>query len=243
MFSTADADPDAEPVNHARGWLTTGTAAGVTMPAQWPPAGAEPVPVDGLYGRMELAGLDYGPLFKGIRAAWRLGPDLYTEVALPDDTDDAGFVLHPALFDAALQGALVDKEPDAAMEMPFTWTGVRPGRRSAVGPGPDRQLAGDRAAGRHGRRDRGAGAEHRRAGLPLGRPGPAGAGPRRWSRLLYAVDWVPVPTGPAERLRLARAGSDLALAGRPRTRCWSGSAPTSRPACRRRGRTRPPTRC
>ncbi|CAA9255940.1 MAG: Modular polyketide synthase, partial [uncultured Corynebacteriales bacterium] len=125
VYSTPDAGPDddePEPVCHARGWLVREPAPAAAAPMQWPPAGAEPIAVDGLYARMELAGLDYGPLFKGIRAAWRAGGELYTEVALPADTDDAGFVLHPALFDAALQGALVDKDPNASVEMPFTWT-------------------------------------------------------------------------------------------------------------------------
>ncbi|WP_417281761.1 type I polyketide synthase [Actinokineospora guangxiensis] len=132
VYSIPDAGPDgerAEPRCHARGWLVAESAPVAPAPAQWPPAGAEPVDVAALYDRMGLAGLDYGPLFRGIRAAWRLGTEVYTEVALPDDADDAGFVLHPGLFDAALQGALVDKDPAASVEMPFTWSGVSPGRR------------------------------------------------------------------------------------------------------------------
>ncbi|MFG1796151.1 type I polyketide synthase [Nocardia sp. NPDC049149] len=122
-------DEQPEPVCHARGWLTADTLQHSMTPVQWPPADAVPVAVEDLYARMSDAGLDYGPLFKGIRAAWRSGTEIYTEVALPDDADGAGYVLHPGLFDAALQGGLVDKDPGASVEMPFSWSMIRPGQR------------------------------------------------------------------------------------------------------------------
>ncbi|WSS89414.1 SDR family NAD(P)-dependent oxidoreductase [Streptomyces sp. NBC_01176] len=70
----------------------------------WPPPGAEPLDVDGVYERLAAAGLDYGTVFQGLRAAWRHGEDVYAEVALPEGTaQEAGrFDLHPALLDAAL---------------------------------------------------------------------------------------------------------------------------------------------
>ncbi len=70
----------------------------------WPPPGAEPLDVDGVYERLAAAGLDYGPVFQGLRAAWSHGEDVYAEVALPEGTaQEAGrFDLHPALLDAAL---------------------------------------------------------------------------------------------------------------------------------------------
>ncbi|MEV5786823.1 type I polyketide synthase [Streptomyces sp. NPDC052287] len=70
----------------------------------WPPPGAEPLDVDGVYERLAAAGLDYGPVFQGLRAAWTHGEDVYAEVALPEGTtQEAGrFDLHPALLDAAL---------------------------------------------------------------------------------------------------------------------------------------------
>ncbi|HZB47928.1 MAG TPA: type I polyketide synthase, partial [Mycobacteriales bacterium] len=208
VYSAPDGGPDeqAEPVCHARGWLTAGTATAVPMPAPWPPAGAEPIAVDGLYARMERAGLDYGPLFKGIRGAWRLGSELYTEVALPDDADDEGFVLHPALFDAALQGALVDKDPDAAVEMPFTWSGVRPGRRvrsARVRIVPDAG-AGLRVdmVDETGAPVLGVGGLVYRSVDPAQLERARGGGPDS----LYAVEWVPVPTGPADPARVVRVG-------------------------------------
>ncbi len=236
VYSTADAGPDdeqPEPTCHARGWLTTGTTgttgttAAAPMPAQWPPAGAEPIPVDGLYARMELAGLDYGPLFKGIRAAWRVGAELYTEVALPDDTDDSGFVLHPALFDAALQGALVDKDPTAAVEMPFTWSGVRPGRR--VTSARVRLVTSAETGLRVDMVDEtgapvlGVGGLVYRSVDPAQLERARGGGPDS----LYGVEWVPVPVGQAaEKARLVRIGWDGdGLADLERAVAADGTAP------------------
>ncbi|WP_033439350.1 type I polyketide synthase [Saccharothrix sp. NRRL B-16314] len=218
VYSTPNAGPDdeqPEAICHARGVLVDSAAAesrvAAPMPAQWPPAGAEPLAVDGLYARMELAGLDYGALFKGIRAAWRVGADLYTEVALPDDADDEGFVLHPALFDAALQGALIGKDPNAPFEMPFTWSGVRPGRRvksarvrivSSADTGLHVDLADETGA-----------PVMSIGGLVYRTVDPAqlervrGGGPDS----LYGVEWVPVQLGQAEPVRLAEFGWDGAL--------------------------------
>ena len=39
----------------------------------WPPAGAEPLELDDLYERLAELGLDYGPAFQGLSAAWQRG--------------------------------------------------------------------------------------------------------------------------------------------------------------------------
>ena len=96
------------------------------------PAGAEPVPVGTLYERLAGIGLDYGPLFQGVRAAWRSGDTVYTEVALPEDAGPGGFGVHPALFDAALHAALLDKAAGQPVDLPFSWSGVRHGRPGVV---------------------------------------------------------------------------------------------------------------
>ncbi|MET7677279.1 SDR family NAD(P)-dependent oxidoreductase [Streptomyces seoulensis] len=88
----------------------------------WPPADAEPQPVEDLYDRLADRGYGYGPAFQGLRAAWRSGEDLYAEVHLPVDLDE-GFALHPALFDAALHALLLE-EP-AALRLPFSFGGVQ----------------------------------------------------------------------------------------------------------------------
>ncbi|NXY98974.1 SDR family NAD(P)-dependent oxidoreductase, partial [Streptomyces sp. BR123] len=97
--------------------------------AAWPPAGAEPVDVRGLYAELAEEGVSYGPLFQGLKAAWRRGSDLFTEVALPEDgrRDAARFGLHPALLDAGLH-AIGHGDPaeqaDAGALLPFFWAGV-----------------------------------------------------------------------------------------------------------------------
>ncbi|MFE2562170.1 beta-ketoacyl synthase N-terminal-like domain-containing protein, partial [Streptomyces sp. NPDC059352] len=124
---TSGEDGDRPVTRHARGWLTADAEPAPAFPAAWPPAGARPVAVDTLYARLAEAGYDYGPLFQGVRAAWKAGSDICTEIALPEDARTEGFVLHPALLDAALHGGLLDKEPGATADLPFSWSGVRAG--------------------------------------------------------------------------------------------------------------------
>ncbi|MYT15955.1 MULTISPECIES: SDR family NAD(P)-dependent oxidoreductase, partial [unclassified Streptomyces] len=111
---------------HAVGVLAAGSAAPVGDGAEnWPPAGAEPVAVDGFYDELAAAGFGYGPMFQGVQAAWRHGDEVYAEVTLPEDAtaEAAKFALHPALLDAALQTVgLLD---DAASGLPFAWRGIR----------------------------------------------------------------------------------------------------------------------
>ncbi|MEU3964833.1 type I polyketide synthase, partial [Streptomyces buecherae] len=97
-----------EPVPaHARPTATaTGSEPAVAGLTEWPPTGAVALPVEDLYARFDAAGIGYGPTFRGVRAAWRLGDAVYTEVALPDEAlaDAERYTVHPALLDAALHG-------------------------------------------------------------------------------------------------------------------------------------------
>ncbi|MET8572529.1 type I polyketide synthase, partial [Streptomyces sp. NPDC004783] len=137
---TAKAPDDAPWYRHARGFLTTGTDA-PEPPAPsdaWPPPGATPVPTDGLYTRLADADLHYGDAFRGLRAAWRHGQDLFAEVRLPagHETDAARFGLHPALLDSALHAlglAPSAEEGNDGGRLPFSWGDVRLHR-----PGTDR---------------------------------------------------------------------------------------------------------
>ena len=110
---------------HAGGLLgASGDAAAFDL-RQWPPAGAVPLPLEGLYERMAAGGLSYGPAFQGLRAAWQLGETLFAEATLPDDLATEGFALHPALLDAALHAlALGAGEGAPAVPLPFSWSGV-----------------------------------------------------------------------------------------------------------------------
>jgi acyl transferase domain-containing protein len=102
----------------------------VLADTQWPPADAELLQTDDLYERLAEWGLEYGPLFQGLRRAWRHGEELLMEVALPGEQQaQAGtFGAHPALLDAALHGAGIaqlgaDSNSDQ-VRMPFSWGGV-----------------------------------------------------------------------------------------------------------------------
>jgi len=116
---------------HATGTLTVGEAApaGFDFTA-WPPPGAAVVPTEGLYERLAEAGYEYGPTFQGLRAAWRRGDEVFAEVALPEsgtgDGEASGFVLHPALLDAALHVNALQAAQDSAGGnlLPFAWTDV-----------------------------------------------------------------------------------------------------------------------
>ncbi|MEU4804934.1 type I polyketide synthase [Actinosynnema sp. NPDC023587] len=140
---TAADDAEDEVTCHARGRLTTGAAPSEPFPAVWPPEGAEPVAVESLYPRLAEAGYDYGPLFQGLRAAWRSGGHVYAELALPEDAGGTGFAVHPALFDAALHGGLLDKAAGDPTDLPFSWSGVRLGHgggprlRARISPAAD----------------------------------------------------------------------------------------------------------
>ncbi|WP_420822728.1 SDR family NAD(P)-dependent oxidoreductase [Streptomyces atratus] len=93
--------------------------------AEWPPPAAEPVELDGIYERLAEAGYEYGPAFRGLRAAWRLGADMYLDVRLPAGTDTSGYGLHPALLDAALHATVWQAAADGRVRLPFSWSGVR----------------------------------------------------------------------------------------------------------------------
>ncbi|GAA2368200.1 SDR family NAD(P)-dependent oxidoreductase [Streptomyces cuspidosporus] len=121
---------------HATATLTgtPGNPGPTAPPAPWPPAGAEPVDVAGLYERLAAEGYRYGPAFTGLRAAWRLGEEMFAEVGLaPGQRGDGGaYAIHPALLDAALHpiGELFTGEDQAGgapgtVRLPFSFGGVR----------------------------------------------------------------------------------------------------------------------
>ncbi len=142
---------------HAEGVLTAAELAatdagvpsqpGAPAEAQWPPPGAEAVDVETLYDRAAAYGLEHGPVFQGLRAAWQLGGEIFAEVALSAEqqAEAQTFGLHPALLDAALHplgasllhgregppgsgGAGAGEREDAPVGdeawLPFSWSGV-----------------------------------------------------------------------------------------------------------------------
>ncbi|WP_190120711.1 polyketide synthase dehydratase domain-containing protein, partial [Streptomyces flavofungini] len=127
--------PDEPWTRHAAGVLATADPAAArptgaaTGLAQWPPTGAVAVDTADLYAGFAAAGLGYGPAFQGVQAAWRLGDEVFAEVALADGQRDesADYGLHPALLDASLHGlalTAVGDDDAAGARLPFSWTGV-----------------------------------------------------------------------------------------------------------------------
>ncbi|MGY5060937.1 SDR family NAD(P)-dependent oxidoreductase, partial [Streptomyces sp. 900105755] len=121
---------------HATGRLSPSTpgpaawADGARSLAVWPPVGASPLEVEGLYDISADAGLVHGPVFRGLREVWRRGDDLFALATLPTtvtDTAGDGFSLHPVLIDAALHavvaGGVITVGADEVWT-PSSWSGV-----------------------------------------------------------------------------------------------------------------------
>ncbi|WP_455569434.1 type I polyketide synthase, partial [Streptomyces rochei] len=109
---------------HATGVLAPGERTADFDTTVWPPTDAEPLDLTGLYERMAEGGYRYGPLFQGLRAAWRRGDEVFAEVALPEgaEREAAGYGLHPALLDASLHISALGGL--ARGVVPFSWEGV-----------------------------------------------------------------------------------------------------------------------
>ncbi|MET8809315.1 type I polyketide synthase [Streptomyces sp. NPDC004546] len=113
-----------------------GAAPGApAQPPTWPPAGSEPVDVPDLYDRLTARGMEYGPAFRLLHAAWRRGTDVFAEIPQTDPAPPAtGLLMHPALLDAALHAASIpflDRDGDDTY-LPFAWRGVRLHRPGAT---------------------------------------------------------------------------------------------------------------
>ncbi|HKP59038.1 MAG TPA: SDR family NAD(P)-dependent oxidoreductase, partial [Polyangiales bacterium] len=119
---------------HASGMLQAASSEGTVGAPEfeslrsWPPAGAEPVSLEGFYAGVRELGLEYGPSFQGLVEAYRAGSVVYGRVVLPEPVKRSGeqYGLHPALLDAALHPMLV--LTSGAMEslhLPFAWSDVR----------------------------------------------------------------------------------------------------------------------
>nr|WP_268874151.1 SDR family NAD(P)-dependent oxidoreductase [Streptacidiphilus melanogenes] len=145
LYSRLEDAPEAETwIRHATGLLASGAQPAGFDFGVWPPAGAEPVDTTGLYEGAAAAGLEYGPLFRGLRRAWRRDGEVFVEIQpSPAEPglggqrlggqllDGSAFGLHPALLDAALHGVglggvVAQADGDAGRaRLPFSWSGVR----------------------------------------------------------------------------------------------------------------------
>ncbi|MYQ67521.1 MULTISPECIES: type I polyketide synthase, partial [unclassified Streptomyces] len=177
---------------HATGVLAPAEAPADFDAAVWPPKDASPVDLTDSYERLAEAGLRYGPVFQGLRSAWRRGDDVFAEVSLPDGVDGADFGLHPALFDAALHASFAFGDEDAPSGVPFVWEGVSLHASGASALRVRLTRTGDDTLGV-------------RLADPTGAPvasvesltvraAGSGAAPSDTSRPLYRVDWTTART-------------------------------------------------
>ncbi|RSD14002.1 type I polyketide synthase [Amycolatopsis eburnea] len=128
LHSRPEDDLLGEWTRHAAGFAAPGDVVPTAGLALWPPADAEPVPLDDVYGRAAERGFEYGPVFQGLKAVWRRGDEVFAEVALPREHhgEAARFGVHPALLDAALHAvALGSLNTEGTGRLPFSWAGVR----------------------------------------------------------------------------------------------------------------------
>ena len=216
-------------VRHASGQLSPSRddAAGSGEFTAWPPADAVPVDVTELYAGLAAAGYGYGPAFRGLRAAWRRGDDVFADVTLDGEEQASSFCIHPALLDAALHATALlasGGQPDQ-VRLPFAWTGVSvhaagasqlrvrlsraaDGALSLVAP----DVAGAPVVSVDALVFRPVGTGQLRPAAPRGD--------------LFAEQWVPVAaTGdPGAHVTLARARASGQRAPPPPVRCSSSSS-------------------
>ncbi|MCC3772648.1 SDR family NAD(P)-dependent oxidoreductase, partial [Streptomyces sp. UNOC14_S4] len=183
----------------------------------WPPPGSAPVAIDGAYERLGTTGFDYGPVFQGLRRAWRRGDELFAEVELPDEAraDADRFDLHPALLDAAIHVLGIANESTGGARVAFAWRGVRSTAPAASRLRVRLVLAGDDTVSLYLADDTGAGVASVEAltvrPVTADQLRPAGP-PHRDA--LFRVDWRKADAGTAAPSAWAAPGPDTrALVG------------------------------
>jgi acyl transferase domain-containing protein/acyl carrier protein len=173
---------------------STPTAPSESLDA-WPPEGAERIDTEGIYDVLADHGVEYGPSFQGLVAAWRLGETVYAEASLGDEQRQqaARFRIHPALLDATAHAAIDaagSETGSGEISLPFAWQGVRLQAQGAttlrmriVAEPKGSRLTGFDEAGR-------AVISVESAVTRPVRPGDLGVAPRS----LYRVEWRPLPS-------------------------------------------------
>ncbi|MFE5399641.1 SDR family NAD(P)-dependent oxidoreductase, partial [Streptomyces sp. NPDC056568] len=125
----AAGERDDDWTRHASGLLAAAADDTARLTGAWPPVGAEPLDLAGQYPLFAAAGVRYEGAFRGLRAAWRRGDEVFADVRLPDAhaVDAARYGVHPALLDAVLHPiALLDPLGDGGHGLlPFSWSDVQ----------------------------------------------------------------------------------------------------------------------
>ncbi|MET7426649.1 type I polyketide synthase [Dactylosporangium sp. NPDC005555] len=112
--ATGSISPET-PQQEAYAWATS-----------WPPPGAAPIDITGMYEDLAELGYDYGPDFRNLEAAWRDGDDIYAEVALDAErhAEAERYRIHPALLDACMHALALGGGPGDDVLIPFSWSGI-----------------------------------------------------------------------------------------------------------------------
>nr|WP_067897735.1 type I polyketide synthase [Nocardia vaccinii] len=113
-------------VLHAEGVLgPKGFAPGGSDLSAWPPVVATALDISDIYEKLTARGYGYGPAFRGLRAMWQRGAELFAEVAVPAETAirTTAFGVHPVLLDAALH-AVVAASGGRDIALPSAWEGI-----------------------------------------------------------------------------------------------------------------------
>ncbi len=124
IFSRAQRD-SASWILHAEGELSVATSAPGSDLSIWPPVGAREVDVTDAYAELSARGYEYGPAFRGLKAMWRRGDEVFAEVSMGQDLQANGFGVHPVLLDGALHAVVMSRDDaDGEMALPFSWQKV-----------------------------------------------------------------------------------------------------------------------
>ena len=110
-------------VLHAQGALSTASPEPAADLSVWPPVGASVVDAGDPYEVLARRGYEYGQAFRGLRALWQRGEEIFAEVTVGEGVAVGGFGIHPVVLDAALHALGVADGGDATM-LPFSWQGV-----------------------------------------------------------------------------------------------------------------------
>ncbi|MEV6802998.1 type I polyketide synthase [Micromonospora rifamycinica] len=181
----------AADVNVSDGVVGNVLGGGGEVDSVWPPVGAVSVSVEGFYEGLAVRGYEYGPVFRGVRAVWVGGGEVFAEVELPVSGRGGvgGVVIHPALLDAALHAAVVvggGAGEGGPVVLPFVWQDVAVYATGATAVRVRMRVEGDRLSVILTDSDGGLVAT---VGSLVLRPLPDQL-PARTARDLYTIEWV-----------------------------------------------------
>ncbi|WP_086844693.1 type I polyketide synthase, partial [Amycolatopsis kentuckyensis] len=124
-FTVQAKDPDGTWTRYADARVVTNAEA-VPAPDLADEEGAVPMAAAELYDRLRALGIGYGPAFRGVTGVRGTSTAATVHIGLPDAAPRAGYLLHPVLVDACLQGfAATLSTADDDRYVPVTFGTVR----------------------------------------------------------------------------------------------------------------------